>query len=1081
MNENPKKQEALGRAANALKLRDFATAEKLARQYLFGDPASVEARRTLGTVYLRTNRTNEALSAFSSVLERKPDDVRALDDIGAVYLRLGRPNDALTALERAAKLAPGDAGVHFSLGNVYRHMNNLRAAELSYLKAIELDPRNVLAYNNLGSVYLNRGDNEKAVQVFWKGLGVDHNYPSFHYNLGVAYEALGKNGDALVEYDKAVKARPGWNEAMMRYGHALVKAGQGRKAVELFEQVIAIEKDSAQARNGMGMAFAELGRVDDAVKCFREALETNPDFLDASVNIQRLLEQTGRYAEAVQEIRSLVDLMPDNDGLRLQLAELHRKLGDIDLALRETVEVLRRKPNDLAALKLYAALLQQSGQAEKSRSIFEKIVEMYPKEAEFRVDLAEIYIAEGRFDDAVAGLQDYLRMRPGNSRGRLAFARALSGRKDWQHAKQVLLEETRDRPDNAEAWLELSAVYRMLGEREKAVDAADKLVNLQGKRGKPEDIGDLEASLAEYEKAVNSYSQDVRDSWDRNLRVLKNLLAAEVKKTEAGPEEPTEEEKLEALLAMTSAEPIPIDEAEELLMLDEREEPLDEPDALEEPEGEEEDEEELRSFGGLVEARDHNTETPGGRGDDDRGSGADGRRPPRGSDHGPDYDEAPFDEPHPRRPEPGPERQEQPRQAPQPQYQPPPQYQQQPQYQPPQYQAPPPQIQQPQFIPVPMQMPMPQAPARQPRRIPRPPTSDPIGLSQPDELDEPGANFAPESMEASEGDEGSETGEPDEALPLDGEKPGSESEIESEPGVEIEPEPEPEAEGEPESVPEGVGPAEDEDGVEVEEGPEDVYGEAPGGFAEDIPLADEVPDDDHSGKPVPAGTPDGQPEGKDGNEPGQWNTGREAPGAGDGILDGSTADLFRYLKDLTGELPEDKRKELEDSGVYDMMDRIIKGLTGEEDYQDDEFTDFVETLEGAARSDTVGRKRVFDMPRDRRRVRDRRLKPERRKPNDRRNGSRRGNEAKAAPGSSRPKPAGQGTEPVTGGAPSAGALSSTAAPPPTGVPGAATAAPDSPAAGESGGKVDIMGVLVSPKVAKLIEIMKREKEHGGKR
>ncbi|PKL08358.1 MAG: hypothetical protein CVV51_09435, partial [Spirochaetae bacterium HGW-Spirochaetae-7] len=369
-----KVSDSLLRAQNALRLRDFETAERYSRKSLLEEPTSKAARMILGTVYLRTNRPTDALAAFLSAIESDSKDVRALEGMAIAYLRLSKPKDALSALERAVVIKPNDAELLFNLGNAHKALGNLRSAEMSFTGALELDPKHVIAFNNLGNVYMALGDNAKAVQVFWRGLAVDPNYPSFHFNLGIAYEALGKPAEAITEFEAAVKGRPGWIEAMSRYGECLGRNGEHKRSIDVYSQIIAIDPLNAPARNGIGLAYAEAGKPDEAVSWFRKALEADPKFLDAAVNIQGVLEKTGRYAEAIGEIQALVDLMPDNDGLRVQLARLYRALGHLDLSLDTITDVLRRSPNDIEALKIYGALLQSQGKPDKAREAYRKIV-----------------------------------------------------------------------------------------------------------------------------------------------------------------------------------------------------------------------------------------------------------------------------------------------------------------------------------------------------------------------------------------------------------------------------------------------------------------------------------------------------------------------------------------------------------------------------------------------------------------------------------------------------------------------------------------------------------------------------------
>jgi len=63
-----------------------------------------------------------------------------------------------------------------------------------------------------------------------------------------------------------------------------------------------------------------------------------------------------------------------------------------------------------------------------------------------------------------------------------------------------------------------------LGEKQKSVGAAERLVTLRGSEGE-DDPDALLASLDVLEGAVKDYSSDVREAWDKNLRILRSSLS----------------------------------------------------------------------------------------------------------------------------------------------------------------------------------------------------------------------------------------------------------------------------------------------------------------------------------------------------------------------------------------------------------------------------------------------------------------------------------------------------------------------------------------------------------------------------
>lgn len=68
----------LERANSALIARDFAYAEKMLLNLLRQNEESLEALTLLGTVYLRSNRLEKALSVYKKLAENNPETPKFL-------------------------------------------------------------------------------------------------------------------------------------------------------------------------------------------------------------------------------------------------------------------------------------------------------------------------------------------------------------------------------------------------------------------------------------------------------------------------------------------------------------------------------------------------------------------------------------------------------------------------------------------------------------------------------------------------------------------------------------------------------------------------------------------------------------------------------------------------------------------------------------------------------------------------------------------------------------------------------------------------------------------------------------------
>ena len=233
------------------------------------------------------------------------------------------------------------------------------------------------------------------------------------------------------------------------------------------------------------------------------------------------------------------------------------------------------------------------------------------------------------------------------------------------------------------------------------------------------------------------------------------------------------------------------------------------------------------------------------------------------------------------------------------------------------------------------------------------------------------------------------------------------------------------------------------EGLELAEVPEDIWGD---GNAEKAPRFDEPPPAAESGGRAPPAAADPAATEPSAGEP----SGAEEP-----LLGEPTARLLEYLKGLADELPPEKREEFDVSGFKRKVDDLIGKIKREAELSREpppvlpRESGFGLLSAGQAmrvsdpRRGAEGRRALAERraEKDRREREERRKRGERRESVDRRGGERRG-----------PVPELE----------LSGLISREAAP--------VTVAPD-------GTPTEVAGVAISPRMAKLIQIMRREKDN----
>lgn len=130
------------------------------------------------------------------------DDANAYCRLGSIHLKDERFDDALSAYGQAADTAPRYWAAHYGLGETHERMGAGESALASYEMTIKLNPTFPDAYGRAGHIYFRMGDYEKSAERYLKALKYDPNRPGLHRRLAAIYTLLGKEEEAVAHLRK---------------------------------------------------------------------------------------------------------------------------------------------------------------------------------------------------------------------------------------------------------------------------------------------------------------------------------------------------------------------------------------------------------------------------------------------------------------------------------------------------------------------------------------------------------------------------------------------------------------------------------------------------------------------------------------------------------------------------------------------------------------------------------------------------------------------------------------------------------------------------------------------------------------
>jgi tetratricopeptide (TPR) repeat protein len=276
----------------------------------------VDERSARITEALRTRDYETAETLLVAAAEANPRSAEVLRVLGGVFFLRGRPLNAAIALKKAEAIAPLDERSRFTLVMAYVALGHRDWARPELAKLVEAAPANPLYPYWTARLDYDDGQYATAVKNLERAIELDPRYMKAYDNLGLCYEALGR-------FDAAQRS---WEEAIRLNGEQQAK--------------------SPWPALNLGLLLTRLDELDEAETRFRESLASDPRFPQARYQLGITLEKKGRLAEAMAELEEAARLDPAYPEPQYALSRLYRRAGDkekADRALQRFQETKRER------------------------------------------------------------------------------------------------------------------------------------------------------------------------------------------------------------------------------------------------------------------------------------------------------------------------------------------------------------------------------------------------------------------------------------------------------------------------------------------------------------------------------------------------------------------------------------------------------------------------------------------------------------------------------------------------------------------------------------------------------------------
>ncbi|HEX3020526.1 MAG TPA: tetratricopeptide repeat protein [Chitinispirillaceae bacterium] len=468
----------------------------------------------LGNLYLHSEKFQQAQKLFN-VLSSRLEDPLTSADIVNYYIESGQIKQAKSFVESHRKLLEKSAWGLKSIGKMYLADGEYQRAISVLMKAVATGATDLDVELDLGMAYLSIADYDRATELFNRLIKFRPEYPRFYCCLGAAHRKAGRLMESCRVLETALKKDPVNATILNELATTFIELKWYDRAIQLLIQALENSPQlhdiyvnlavaywytgkKSEAYQWLGKAkqftylrqsvyinygnmFYSEGKKHTAVKMYKKAIKNGKKNLSVYQNLAQIYESSGKLNKSHLYYKECLALSPNHTGLLLKMAIISEKMQQYSEAENCYQKILDISPYQKTAINGFALLLIKEGKLEEAVKPVENYLMYIPSDKVFMLLVADIYRKMQWYEVAILRYQAVIRDFPEDSEGYLGAGQSIiqmiqnkaSG--NYEDAIYVLKQAAVLNPNDGRADILIGDIYMQYkGYRELAVDHWEK-------------------------------------------------------------------------------------------------------------------------------------------------------------------------------------------------------------------------------------------------------------------------------------------------------------------------------------------------------------------------------------------------------------------------------------------------------------------------------------------------------------------------------------------------------------------------------------------------------------------------------
>lgn len=382
-----------------------------------------------------------------------------------------KPND------RARKIA--------AQGDTLYNQKDYRGAINKYAEAIVIAPNFPQAHFFKGSAHLLLNENDEAIEDLNAALAQGFT-PVKVYELRWEAHFEKQNYDAaLADVQQGLRIEPNNNYLTLALGDAHRMKESYQEAIAAYNKALISNPNLADVHYFIAVCYSRLNNFEQQGLSAIEAIKKNTKYTGESYKlIGDALVIGKKFDDAILAYERALNVKPELQEIYALLSDVYRnqhRLNDAIATIRKGIKLFPEDGNMLVSLTWYYSLADRHMEAV---NVGQQAIRLVPDQYMAHTNLCRAYNDTKQYLQAVSACSKALTLQPNDGETNLYLARAydLQNKPDvatpyYKKAVDGLLTYTRNFPDYSDGWYLLGNAYYADGQRDKAIEAYKK--NLQ--------------------------------------------------------------------------------------------------------------------------------------------------------------------------------------------------------------------------------------------------------------------------------------------------------------------------------------------------------------------------------------------------------------------------------------------------------------------------------------------------------------------------------------------------------------------------------------------------------------------------